>query len=79
MCKVFLFHCFGTTFTINSNCTAQLLDVLNSELIENLIQSFWYFTFAYYIFKDLYRQIEKLRSADILKGKTDTNIKTEIL
>lgn len=73
------FSLFNHNITLSSNATSNLLNTIDATLIKNIINSAWYFIFAYFIFQDINRYIEKIKSADILTSKTDTNIKANML
>lgn len=74
------FNLFGKDITLQGNTTSNLLTTINATVILNIINSFWYFLFAYFIYKDINKFIENIKSGDILTAKnTDTNIKANML
>lgn len=73
------FSLFDKQITLNSNITSTLLTTINATFLINVINSFWYFVFAYFIYRDINNYIEKIKSADILTSNTDTNIKANML
>ena len=72
-------------FTINPNFIEEWLDRYTvtvvggyRNIILDLIHSFYYFIISYYILNDIRKNIEKVKSGDIMTH-TDTNIKADML
>lgn len=73
------------TFTINPNFLDEWLHNLDVEVVGginnivlNFIHAFYYFIISYYIINDIRKNIEKIKTGDIMTH-TDTNIKADML
>ena len=63
-------------FEIDYMLTLNMLN--NYPVILNFLQTFYLFIISYYIVNDIRKNIEKIKSGDIMTH-TDTNIKADML
>lgn len=63
--------------TVPPNFLSQTLNNAGLNFLVTIIQSFWWFAVSYYIYKDINRYIDKIKSGDLTSD--DGNIKTEVL